>query len=313
MTSNLRESFAQTMVKIGSKDENLMVMVGDISHGILQPFAQKFPNRYYNIGICEPSIINMAAGLSEVGLIPVVHTIAPFLIERSYEQIKLDFGYQKRGINLISVGSAFDYSQLGCSHHCYTDVSLIGHIENSQVFVPGSVKEFEELFTQSYSDKSINYFRLTENPHTLDTLDWNIKVGKSILVREGKDVTIVAIGAQLQSAFDASKELQGEGIEVEILYFPTIKPFDSDAVRKSVLKTRKLITIEELSASDGVFNLCLNSIIGINDLSVKQLAIKGFIHGYGSYVDLCEKAGLTESNLIFEVRNIMNVVHDGRF
>jgi transketolase len=311
MTSNLRESFAQTMMKIGSKDENLMVMVGDISHGILQPFAQKFPDRYYNIGICEPSIINMAAGLSEVGLIPVVHTIAPFLIERSYEQIKLDFGYQKRGINLISVGSAFDYSQLGCSHHCYTDVSLIGHIENSQVFVPGSVKEFEELFAQSYSDNSVNYFRLTENPHTLDTLDWKIKVGHSILVKQGTDVTIVAVGAQLQSAFDASKVLQREGIEVEILYYPTIKPFDSGAVRKSVLKTRKLITIEELSATDGIFNLCLNSIIGINDLKVKQLAIKGFIHGYGSYLDLCEKAGLTESNIVYEVRNILKVVRDG--
>jgi transketolase len=103
--------------------------------------------------------------------------------------------------------------------------------------------------------------------------------------------------------------LQGEGIEVEILYFPTIKPFDSDAVRKSVLKTRKLITIEELSASDGVFNLCLNSIIGINDLSVKQLAIKGFIHGYGSYVDLCEKAGLTTKNLINEARIIVKGVN----
>ena len=305
MSSNLRESFAETMVEIGIKDENLVVLVGDISHGILQPFAKKFPHRYYNIGICEPSIVNMAAGISELGLIPVVHTIAPFLIERSYEQIKLDFGYQKRGINLISVGSAFDYSQLGCSHHCYTDVSLIGHIENSQVFVPGSVKEFEELFTQSYSDKSVNYFRLTENPHTLDTLNWNIKVGKAILVREGNDVTIVAIGAQLHSAFEASKVLQGEGIEVEILYYPTIKPFDSDAVKKSVLKTKKLVTIEELSASDGVFNLCLNSIIGINDLIVKQLAIKGFIHGYGSYVDLCEKAGLTTKNLINEVRKIV--------
>ena len=206
------------------------------------------------------------------------------------------------------MGSAFDYSQLGCSHHCYTDVSLIGHIENSQVFVPGSVKEFEDLFNQSYSDKSINYFRLTENPHSLETLNWNIKVGKAILVREGTDVTIVAIGAQLQSAFEASKVLQGEGIEVEILYFPTIKPFDSDAVRKSVLKTRKLVTIEELSASDGVFNLCLNSIIGINDLSVKQLAIKGFIHGYGSYVDLCEKAGLTTKNLINEARIIVKGV-----
>ena len=90
----------------------------------------------------------------------------------------------------------------------------------------------------------------------------------------------------------------------------TIKPFDSDAVRKSVLKTKKLVTIEELSASDGVFNLCLNSIIGINDLRVKQIAIKGFIHGYGSYVDLCQKAGLTESNLVHEVRNIMKVGHD---
>ena len=305
MTSNLRESFAQTMLKIGSTDENLVVMVGDISHGILQPFAQRFPNRYFNIGICEPSMVNMAAGLSEIGLIPVVHTIAPFLIERSYEQIKLDFGYQKRGINLISVGSAFDYSKLGCSHHCYTDVSLISHIENSQVFVPGSVKEFEELFTQSYYEKSINYFRLTENPHTLDTLDWKIKVGQAILVREGTDVTIVAVGAQLQSAFEASKVLQGEGIEVEILYFPTIKQFDSDAVRKSVLKTKKLITIEELSATDGVFNLCIRSIIGINDLSVKQLAINGFIHGYGSYEDLCEKAGLTTSNIINEVKILM--------
>jgi transketolase len=305
MTSNLREAFAQTMLKIGSIDENLVVMVGDISHGILQPFAQRFPNRYFNIGICEPSMVNMAAGLSEIGLIPVVHTIAPFLIERSYEQIKLDFGYQKRGINLISVGSAFDYSKLGCSHHCYTDVSLIGHIENSQVFVPGSVKEFEELFTQSYSEKSINYFRLTENPHTLDTLDWKIKVGQAILVREGTDVTIVAVGAQLQSAFEASKVLQSESIDAEILYYPTIKPFDSEAVRKSVLKTKKLITIEELSATDGVFNLSLRSIIGINELSVKQLAINGFIHGYGSYEDLCEKAGLTTNNLINEVKILM--------
>jgi transketolase len=301
----MREAFAELMVELGSEDNSLVVLVGDISHGILKPFKMNHPDRYYNIGICEPSMVNMAAGLSEIGLIPVVHTIAPFLIERSYEQIKLDFGYQKRGINLISVGSAFDYSKLGCSHHCYTDVSLIGHIENSQVFVPGSVKEFEELFTQSYSEKSINYFRLTENPHTLDTLDLKIKVGQAILVREGTDVTIVAIGAQLQSAFEASKVLQGEGIEVEILYCPTIKPFDSAAVRKSVLKTRKLITIEELSASDGVFNLCLNSIIGINDLSVKQLAIKGFIHGYGSYVDLCEKAGLTTSNLVNEVKILM--------
>ncbi len=305
MTSGLREAFAQTMVQIGTRDENLVVMVGDISHGILRPFSEKFPNRYYNIGICEPSIVNMAAGLSHVGLIPVVHTIAPFLIERSYEQIKLDFGYQKRGINLISVGGAFDYSMLGCSHHCYTDVSLIGHIEGSRVFAPGSVREFQELFSQSYSDNVINYFRLTENPHEVDTSNWDISVGKAILTKEGKDVTIVAVGAQLQSAFEASKILQDSGIEIEILYYPTIKPFDSAAVRSSVKKTRRLITIEELSAHDGIFNLCLRATVGINNLKVKQMAISGFVHGYGSYKDLCIKTGLTPENIVNEVKKIM--------
>jgi len=145
----LRQEFADLMLEIGAVDNDLVVLVGDISHGILQPFAQKYPDRYYNVGICEPTIVNMSAGLSKVGLTPVVHTIAPFIIERSYEQIKLDFGYQNLPLNLISVGGAYDYSQLGCSHHCYTDVSLISHIENSCVMMPGTAKEFKILFNQS--------------------------------------------------------------------------------------------------------------------------------------------------------------------
>ena len=88
----LRQQFADTTLELGTQDPRLVVLVGDISHGILQPFAKTCPDRYYNIGICEPSIVNMAAGLNKVGLIPVVHTIAPFITERAYEQIKLDFG-----------------------------------------------------------------------------------------------------------------------------------------------------------------------------------------------------------------------------
>ena len=125
----LREEFADTMLEIGPNDPHLVVMVGDISHGILQPYAKACPERYYNIGICEPTIVNMAAGLNKTGLTPVVHTIAPFITERAYEQIKLDFGYQNLSVNIVSVGGAFDYAQLGCSHHCYTDVSLISHLK----------------------------------------------------------------------------------------------------------------------------------------------------------------------------------------
>ena len=107
MTKKIRQEFASTMLEVGKKDKNLVVMVGDISHGILKPFAKVCKNRYYNIGICEPATVNMAAGLSKVGLNPVVHTIAPFLIERCYEQIKLDFAYQKLSVNLVSVGQNY--------------------------------------------------------------------------------------------------------------------------------------------------------------------------------------------------------------
>ena len=134
------------MLEVGKKDKNLVVMVGDISHGILKPFAKACKNRYYNIGICEPATVNMAAGLSKVGLNPVVHTIAPFLIERCYEQIKLDFAYQKLSVNLVSVGGSYDYSKLGCSHHCYADVSLLYHFKKSLIVIPASNQEFNILF-----------------------------------------------------------------------------------------------------------------------------------------------------------------------
>ena len=109
----------------------------------------------------------MGAGLSKIGLTPVLHTIAPFLIDRSYEQIKLDFGYQNLPVNLVSVGGSFDYSQLGCSHHTYADVSMICHIKNSNVFIPGSDVEFDLLFSRQYKNHRINYFRLPNNPHGL--------------------------------------------------------------------------------------------------------------------------------------------------
>ena len=293
----LRQEFADTMLEVGLSDSKLVVMVGDISHGILKPYAKACPKRYYNVGICEPTIVSMAAGLNRVGLTPVVHTIAPFITERSYEQIKLGFGYQKLDLNLISVGGSFDYSKLGCSHHCYTDVSLISHLNRGVVVMPGSPIEFNKIFKQIYKNNSINYFRLPEKSHNIDFKSEDIVFGKGIKVKEGKDITISVIGTQLANAVVAAEELKKINISAEVLYFHTIKPFDSKMLRQSVSKTKKLISVEELSAHDGLFNLCLKSSIGIDGMRAEQLAIKDFLHSYGSYEDLCEKAGLTSNNI----------------
>ena len=173
--------------------------------------------------------INLAAGLRKVGLIPFVHTIAPFLIQRSYEQIKLDFGYQKLNINLISVGSSFDYSKLGCSHHCYEDVANLKHFKKSRIFIPGSSKELNKMLMKKYQKNNINYFRLSEYQKNFYSWKW-------IYCRK-RNLTIVTLGHSLDITLKASKNLK-ENIDVEIIYFNQINLVMKN-VKISVKKTKK--------------------------------------------------------------------------
>ena len=308
-TKSLRQQFADTMLDVGKQDKSLVVMVGDISHGILQPFSKAYPNRYYNVGICEPTIVNMGAGLSKVGLTPVLHTISPFLIQRSYEQIKLDYGYQNLPVNLISVGGSFDYAQLGCSHHTYADVSMMCHFKRANVFVPGSALEFDSLFKQVYKNNSINYYRLPNNPHGIEFNPSDIQSGKAIKVREGNDITMVTMGTHLKTVLAVADKLSSEGKSTEVLYYHSIKPFDYLELRKSVEKTGRVLSIEELSAHDGLYNQVLKACIGLSPIVAHQIAVEDFIHGYGNYKDLCEKVGLTEPQIfktaikLLETRN----------
>jgi len=295
---SLRKVFAETVCSIAKEDPSVVVIVGDISHGIFKPLRESNPERYFNIGISEPAMVNIAAGLSAKGLNPIVHTITPFLVERSYEQIKLDFAYQELGVNLISVGGAFDYAKLGCSHHCYTDYSLMAKFSKSNVFFPGSEIEFRELFKNVYDNNEINYFRLTEYPHKTIFASEDIVAGKGILVRPGSDVTIATTGASLEIVTEAADALKSMNISIEILYFHTLKPFDSGLVKDSVSRTRRIITVEELDQQDGLFNLALRAIDGKFQFKSKQIAVKDFIRIYGTYQELRAEAGLTSDNII---------------
>ena len=303
----MRQTFANTVTELAQQDQNIVVMVADISHGIFGEFREKIKNRYYNIGICEPAIVNMAAGLNKVGINPIVHTIAPFLIERSFEQIKLDFGYQNLNINLVSVGGSFDYSKLGCSHHSYEEVAILKHFARAQIFLPGSNVEFETLFKQHYKDNKINYFRITEYPHNHNIEIDKIKNKYSFKVRDGKDLTIVALGNQLKNSIKAANILNTENkIESDIIYFNAIRPFEPEIFLRSIAKTKKFICIEELSKSGGLYEDCLKSSIEINEkINSTHLSISDFIHDYGSYEELSFSAGLSVENIILKARELI--------
>lgn len=295
----MRQQFADTMLEVGQHDPNLVVLIGDISHFILQPFARACPGRFYNIGICEPTIVSMGAGLAKTGLFPVMHTIAPFLIERSFEQIKLDFCYQGLGGNLITVGSAFDYSNLGCTHHCYNDWALIRALPETQIIYPASPIEFDVLFRQTYNNGSLKLFRLPAYQHLHAFKTSDIKFGKGVRVTEGSGLTIVVTGPHLRDALEVGDTLSAMGFTPEIIYINTIRPFDADLVLASVRKTRKVLVIEEHIRSGGLGEDVIRVTHEIADVQFRWIGIPDtFVCDYRPYEKHCEALGLSRQGII---------------
>jgi transketolase len=304
-TSNksMRQQFADTMLEVGREDPALVVLIGDISHFIMQPFAQACPGRFYNIGICEPTIISMGAGLAKVNLVPVMHTIAPFLLERSLEQIKLDFCYHKLSGNLITVGSAFDYANLGCTHHCYDDFALFKTLEGAQAIYPASPVEFNTLFRQTYRNGAVTLFRLPTAQHGYEFDAEDIHFGKGLKIRDGSNLTIVATGPHLKDALASCDGLQALGWDPEIIYLHTIIPMDAELVVESVRKTRRVLVIEEHMANGGVGDDVLKAVYGMGHIGFASISIPNkFVRGYGHYEDHCATLGFTPQGILDRVQ-----------
>jgi transketolase len=220
----MRKQFVTTISDTMSKDDNLCLLLGDIGVFGFTKCFETYPDRTYNIGILEQATISLASGLSKANLIPVVHTIAPFIVERAFEQLKTDFGYQNLNGNFISIGNSYDYAGLGCTHHCPSDVSILSTIPNIQIISPGNSYEFDSLFQQTYNNNSPTYFRLSEYEHNLD---FEVTFGKANVIKEGTKALIICYGNMLEPVYEAVKDL-----DITLLYYSTILPFDSETLKK---------------------------------------------------------------------------------
>jgi transketolase len=297
----VRNQFARTLENIGASDDKLVVLLGDISVFLLRNFAHKFPDRFYNVGICEQTIISMAAGLSSLGFYPVVHTITPFTVERCYEQIKIDLCYQKIGANIVSVGSAFDYAALGCSHHCYEDFAILRPLPNMEIVFPASDIEFDTIFTQTYNNGHPTYFRLPATKHGIKFSTDQVNFGKGIKIKEGKALTVVVTGPQLKSVIEAS-----EMVDTEIIYVHTIKPMDAELVRQSVSKTGKVLTIEEHNVIGGLGDEVSMAVADIGNVIQLRLGISDrFLTEYGSYDQHCAALGLDTKGIKNKIEGLL--------
>jgi len=216
---NMRQAFAGTVLELLAEDECLAVLLCDIGvWGFRQGFAD-YPGRVLNIGILEQATMGVAAGMSAAGLIPVVHSIAPFIVERAFEQLKIDFCYQSLGGNFVSVGASHDYAALGCTHHCPGDVGALKNLPGMEIVLPGCGEEFASLFRQAYANGHPTYFRLSE---TGNSVPQPVEFGRMLVLRRGGKATVLALGPMLEPALAAC-----EGQDVTLLYATTVVPFDA--------------------------------------------------------------------------------------
>ena len=288
----MRRQFTQTITQVFKKDKKTVMLLGDIGIFAFRNLFKKYPKRIYNIGILEQSMISLAAGLSNEGLKPIVHTIAPFMISRALEQLKIDFGYNKLGGNFISIGASYDYASLGCTHHCPEDVNLMYNIPEMQIVVPGTSQEFHKLFNQSYNNNKPTYFRLSdfENEKTQ-----NVNFGKSNFINNNSRVTILAVGPVLNFLYPIVEELK-----VNLIYATTIRPFDRKILAKIKKDSKSLIIIEPFY-SGAVLNEVINS-INMRNISIQSVSVPfKFLTNYGTKKE-------HDANLGFSIKNIRNII-----
>lgn len=219
----MRRQFKNTVTDLAAYDDKIVIVFGDVSVYLFKDFKEKYPDRFYNMGICENTLISVGAGLSSQGLYPFVHTIAPFITERSFEQIKLDMCYNQFGGNIVSCGASFDYAWDGATHHAYTDLAILRLLPDMEVMQPGSIKEVDVLIRSQYNNGNPSYFRLSDNPHNIDV---PVTFGKAVVLKNANSpLTVMTAGPILGNVFEACREL-----DVNLVYFHTIKPIDREII-----------------------------------------------------------------------------------
>jgi transketolase len=222
--ATMREQMVRTLEALLAQDDRLVVLLGNISAGLFdRALFERNPPRVYDLGILEQALIGVAAGMAMEGLIPVAHSIAPFLVERPFEQLKDDFCYQGLGGNFVSIGASYDYSEDGMTHHAPGDVQILRSLPRMQIVVPGSARELDALFREGYANGAPTYFRTSTraNPE-----DFAVRFGTAEVVREGPQATVIAVGPALAPTLAATS-----GLDVTVLYYTTAVPFDGETLR----------------------------------------------------------------------------------
>ena len=266
---------------------NTMLLLIDIGAFGFQNFMEKYPDRVKNICIFEDGIVGVSAGLALSGLIPTVYGITPFIVQRSLEQLKLDYIYQNVGGNFITTGAAYDFSKLGYSHYCPEDVETLKTLPGIEILIPGTPKQFETLFKHCCMNGKLSYFRMVDHCNKTEV---DIEYGKAKVLKKGKRGTVIAFADILDAAIDVCRDL-----DVTLLYYTTAEPFDLETLRYNIENNRIFICEPFYQ---GTFMKDILPVLSEGRVAVDGVGVpRQVMRTYGTKQDKDMNLGLTAHNI----------------
>jgi len=301
-TIGSRATFGITALELAKEIDNLMVLTCDVSTSAgLDRYRKTYPDKYLDLGIAEQNLIGVAAGLASENFNVITTTFAPFQTIRCCEQIKVNIGYMKQKICMVGIASGLALGTLGFTHCCIEDVGILRAIPGITIISPADSLETVKAIQSAVKSQTSTYVRLTgvsNNPIVYEK-DYDFKIGKSIKLVEGKDLTIFASGTMVYNSIQAAKILKKDNIHCTVINMHTIKPLDKQAVEEACRNSKLLVSVEEHNVIGG-----LGSAIAEYKSSIEKspklviLGVNDYYSKGGEYHFLQDQYGLTPNKIV---------------
>ncbi|MFR2889172.1 transketolase family protein [Clostridium butyricum] len=302
-----RESYGEALIQIGYENKNIVVLDADLSKSTkTNGFKKEFPDRFFNAGIAEQNLMGMAAGMSNIGLVPFASTFAVFATGRAFEIIRNSICYPKANVKIAATHAGITVGEDGGSHQSIEDIALMCSLPNMTVIVPADHREAMEATKAAAMIEGPVYLRFGRC-NTEDIFDdsYKFEIGKGTEIKKGDDAAIIATGMMVQKAIEAAKYLESEGIHVRVINISTIKPIDKEIIIKAAKETKGIVTAEEHSIIGGLGSMVSSVVCDKYPCKVKMIGIEDKFGESGTPDELMEKFKLTSDAISESIKEII--------
>ena len=303
-----RESYGNALKELGAEYPNLVVLDADLAAATKTGvFKKAFPDRHIDCGIAESNMVGIAAGLATCGKIPFVSSFAMFAAGRAFEQVRNSVGYPHLNVKIGATHAGISVGEDGASHQCNEDIALMRTIPGMVVMCPADDIEAKACVMAAAKYEGPVYMRFGRAacPVINDRPDYKFEIGKGTVVREGKDVTIVATGICVGNALEAAEMLEKDGVSAEVINICTIKPLDEELILASAKKTGKVVTAEEHSVIGGLGSAVCDALSAKYPVPVKKIGMQDIFGESGSASALIEKYQLDGKGIYAQVKEFL--------